>query len=97
MDSILRCNRSRRRVYRHSEPVQRALQFAKIAGHDMGIDFGGLDVGMAEKFLQHPDVHPVFQHVGSKTVPQGVAADFLVDPGLGRCPFHRLLYPDSST
>ena len=63
----------------------------------MGIDFGGLDVGMAEKFLEHPNVHPVFQHVGGKAVPQGLAADFLVDPGLVAARIIAFCNPDSST
>jgi len=41
---------------------------------------------MAAKFVEHPNVHPVFQHVGGEAVPQSMTADFLVDPGRGRCP-----------
>ena len=39
---------------------------------------------MTEEFLEHPDVHSVFQHMRGETVPQGVAADLFVDPGLSR-------------
>jgi hypothetical protein len=35
----------------------------------MGIDLGGLHVRVAEKLLEHADVHPVFQHVGGEAVP----------------------------
>jgi hypothetical protein len=76
-----------------SEAAQRALQLLDVTGHDMGIDLGGLDVGMAEKFLEHPDFHPVFQHMRGETVPQGVAADILVNPAC----FAAFCRPDSST
>jgi site-specific recombinase XerD len=32
----------------------------------VGVNLGCLDVGMAEKFLEYPDIHPVFQHMSSK-------------------------------
>ena len=64
--------------------VERALQLPDVPGHDMGIYLRGLNIGMAEQFLQHPDVYPVFQHMRGKAVPQGVAADPLIDPGLLR-------------
>jgi len=89
--------RKPRGVTRHrrsaQQAVQRALQLPDVPGHDMGIDLGGLYVRVAEEFLEHADVHPVFQHMGGKTVPQGVTADLLVDPGLLCGPFHRLLQP----
>jgi hypothetical protein len=59
----------------------------------MGVDLGGLDVCMTKKLLQYPNVDPVFQHVGGKAVPQGLAANLFVDPGLGRRPFYRFLQP----
>jgi hypothetical protein len=73
------------------QPVQRALQLPDVSGHDVGIELGGLHVRMAEPFLEHADVHPVLQYVGGEAVTQGVAAGLLVDPGLLRGPFHRLL------
>jgi hypothetical protein len=45
----------------------------------MGIYFGGLDVGMSKEFLQHPNIHPIFQHMRGKAVAQRMATDFLVN------------------
>jgi len=65
--------RKPRDVTRHRrsarQAVQRALQLPDVPGHDMGIDLGGLHVRVAEKLLEHADVHPVFQHVGGEAVP----------------------------
>ena len=32
--------------------IERALQAADIAGRYMGVDLGGLDIGVAEQFLE---------------------------------------------
>src|SRR5262245_37389750 len=57
----------------------------------MGIYLDGLHICMAEQFLEDADVDPVLQHMGSKTVAQGMAADLLVEPCLLCGSFHRLL------
>lgn len=73
------------------EAVERALQTPYITGHDMGVDLGGLHIGMAEEVLEHPDIHPLFQQVGGEAVAQGMTADLLVYPGQLRRPLYRLL------
>lgn len=55
--------------------------------HDMVLDFCGLDIGMAHQFLDDADVDPVFEHVGGKRVPEGMAAHALGEAG----PIHRHL------
>src|SRR3954462_9301130 len=72
-------------------PVQRALSWPDVPRHDMGVHLGGLHICMAEQFLEHADVDPVLQHMGRKTVAQGMAADLLVEPCLLYSSFHRLL------
>jgi hypothetical protein len=52
-----------------SKPIKRAPHLADIPGHDMGMDFGGLDIRMPHEFLRHPDVAPVFQYMSGKAVP----------------------------
>ena len=39
---------------------------------DVRIDLRGADVGMAQRFLQHAQVHARLQAVGGKTVPEGM-------------------------
>jgi hypothetical protein len=34
----------------------------------MDIYFCGLDIGMSEEFLQHPNIHPIFQHLRGKAM-----------------------------
>jgi len=48
-----------------SHAVERAGERLDILLHDMGIDFGGLHVGMAHQFLNYTDVHAVFKQVGN--------------------------------
>ena len=59
----------------------------------MGVDLGGLDIGVTQQFLEDADVGAVFQHVGGEAVAQGVAADLFVDAGGLGGAFHRLLEP----
>jgi hypothetical protein len=68
--------------------VQRALQIADIAGHHMGVDFRGLDIRMAEQFLEDADIDSVFQHMRGETVAQRVAANSFIDLGLFGRPFY---------
>jgi len=48
--------------------------------HHVRVDFGGLDVGVAHELLDHTDVDAVFQKMGGKRVPQGMAVACLVMP-----------------
>ena len=49
----------------------------------MGIDFGGLDIGMPHQFLNHANIDPIFEHMGGPalrggincTMAEGMAAD----------------------
>ena len=59
--------------------------------HDVGVDFGGLDVCVAHEFLDHADVDAVFQQVGGKGVPQGMAGGPFGDAGPVHGGFHGLL------
>jgi len=67
------------------------LQAADIAGHNVGVDFRGLDIRVAKQFLKDADIDPIFQHVRGKTMAQCVATDFFIDSGLVRGPFYRFL------
>ena len=53
----------------------------------MVLDFCGLDIGMAHQFLDDANVDPVFENVGGKRVPEGMAAHALGEAG----PIHRHL------
>ena len=38
---------------------------------DVRVDLRGADVGVAQQFLQHAQVHAGFEAVGGKAVPEG--------------------------
>ena len=48
--------------------IQRTLNHGNVLFHDMGIDFGGFHICVPHEFLNHPDIHPVFQQMRSKRV-----------------------------
>ncbi len=50
------------------------LKTVNVTLHDMSVNLGGFNVGMAHQCLEDPDIDPVFQHVGGETVAQGMAA-----------------------
>ena len=76
---------------RLSDAVEGALQAADIAGHDMGVNLGGLDIRVAEQFLEDADIDSVFQHMRGEAMAQRVATNPFVDPCLLCGPLHRFL------
>ena len=44
---------------------------------DVGVDLRSADVGVAQQFLQHAQVHTRFQAVGGKAVAEGVGRNLL--------------------
>jgi len=46
--------------------------FPEVGLHDVGVDLGGADVGMAEQFLDVADIRPALEHLGGAGVPQRV-------------------------
>ena len=65
--------------------IERAANGHGTAIEDVGVDHGGLDVFMAEQFLDCSNIVPILQQMGGKAVPEGVGADALVNFGLSRC------------
>jgi len=51
-----------------SNTVEGTLQAADIAGHNVGVDFRGLDIRVAKQLLQNADIDPAFQHMCGETV-----------------------------
>jgi hypothetical protein len=68
--------------------VKGAYDGGDVLFHDMGVDLGGFNIGMAHQFLDHPDIDPVFQHVSGERMPKRVAAYGFSDTG----PIYRHLY-----
>ena len=58
------------------------------------INLRGADVGMAQQFLQHAQVHARFQAVGGKTVAEGVGRHLLGQ--MGRVLLHNLPGPHAA-
>ncbi len=50
--------------------------------HNMGVDFRCFHISMAEEFLKDADVDTFFQHVGGKTVTQGMTTGLFSNSGL---------------
>ena len=57
--------------------------FSKLAAIDMGVDLGRTDVGMAQQFLDDPEIGSAHQQVGRETVPKLVRVDVLQPCDLG--------------
>ena len=73
----------RRRMERRKQPMVQAVRdpSQRVDGtdhaqgafvQDMRVDHGGLDVGLAEKFLHRADVLAGFQQMGGEAVPKAV-------------------------
>ena len=60
--------------------------FPQLPPVHVGVDLGGADVGVAEKFLNHPEVGATDQKVGGETVPELVGMHILEPGDLGILP-----------
>jgi Phage integrase, N-terminal SAM-like domain len=68
-----------------------AQDAGRAAVEDVGVDHGGGDVAVAEKFLDGSDVGAVFQQVGGEGVAEGVAGGALGDALTAYRLLHRAL------
>lgn len=57
------------------------MDFPKPVAGDMGVDFRGTNIGMAEQFLDDTQVGAMFQEMCRKAVPQHVRSDVALDAG----------------
>jgi hypothetical protein len=62
-------------------PVQRTAHRPAALFQDMRIDHGRAHVLVDQQFLDGADIISVLQQVGGKAVPEGMAADRLVNAG----------------
>src|SRR3979490_3397068 len=61
--------------------LQRAYDLPDRLGGDAGIERRGIELGVPEQHLDHPDIDVLLEQVGGEAVPQGVQRYTLVDPG----------------
>ncbi len=61
--------------------MELAVDVAEAAAGDVGIDFGGGDAGVAEHFLDDPEIGAVFEEVGGEAVSEHVRGDVALDAG----------------
>src|SRR5215218_10912721 len=59
--------------------LQRAHDLADRLGGDAGIERRGVELGVTEQDLDHPDIDVLLEQMGGKAVPQGVQRDALFD------------------
>ena len=78
-----------------SPPLPRAgvevhIGFAGFLLGDVGVNLGGGGAGVAQQFLDHPQVGVALQHVAGEGMPQGVGVDALPQSGSSRVVPHQL-------
>ena len=61
------------------EALQRTYHLADRLGGDARVERRGLELGMSEQNLDHPDIDVLFQKMGGEAVPQRVRRDALAD------------------
>ena len=61
--------------------VELPVDFAQASSGDVRVNFRGADGGVAEQFLDHPQVGAVFEQVRGETVPQHVRRNVARDAG----------------
>ena len=68
------------------QPVGRAPYAQRASIQDVRVDHRGVDVGMAEQFLNRPDVVPALEQVGRERMAERMATDAFAT---GRTAQHR--------
>ena len=63
--------------------------FGFLLGY-VGVDLGGGGAGVAQQFLDYPQVGLALQHMAGKAVPQGVGMNAVPQTGLGGVVAHQL-------
>jgi len=84
MQPMKRCSNSTPQSGKLEGIVYGAAHPETAFANDMGIDFRGPDVCVAQQFLDRPDVVPGFQQAGGKAVPEcvavcGLASRFVIE------------------
>ncbi len=67
--------------------MELSMDFAKPLAGDVRIKFRGADGGVAQQFLNHPQIRTVFEQVGGEAVAQHVGRDVPRHPGAADAPF----------
>ena len=63
------------------EALERAHDLADRLGGDAGVERRGVELGVPEQHLDHPDIDVLLEQMGGEAVPQGVRRHALVDLG----------------
>src|SRR5436189_2959024 len=63
------------------------MDVAEPVGGDMGVDFGGVDGGVAEEFLNDAKVGAIFEEVRGKAMAQHMRGDVALDASHSDAPF----------
>ena len=65
--------------------IERARHRLHRSGRYLGVNGGGIDLGVAQQHLDHADIDALFEQVSGKRMAQSVRTHALMDPGeLGR-------------
>ena len=67
------------------QTVKGTFQPGDIPVHDMQVHLGGFEIRMSQKFLEHPGIHAVLQHVGREAVSQSMASHPFIDSSPNGC------------
>ncbi len=74
-----------------SQAIQGTDYGVDILGHNVCVYFRGFNVGVAHKLLNNSYIYRVFEEMGCKTVPEGVAGYVFVNFGFCNSPFNCFL------
>jgi len=74
-----------------SQPIERALDTQATSVEHVRVHHRRAHIGMAEQFLDGPDIRPGLEEVRCERVPEGVARPALREPGPARSLGHRAL------
>jgi hypothetical protein len=59
--------------------MESSVHFCESIAGDVGIDFGGADVGVSKQFLDNPQVSAVFQEMCREAVPEHMGRHIAVN------------------
>src|SRR5262249_61530332 len=66
--------------FRHTQQIERAVHLGQVPLRDMEIPGGRIDSAVAEQELDGVQIHPGFQQMRGKTMPEGMNAFAVGEP-----------------
>jgi hypothetical protein len=65
-------------IFRNTQQIERAVDLGQVSPGDVEIPCGRIDGAVAEQELDGVQIHPSFQQMRGKTMPEGISTLLII-------------------